>query len=165
MKSLLLLLPVLIIFFCITHESVADEKLTRQQAVSILVKEIIDNSPNRKKIMAYGPQEPLSKGDVVEPAFLPKDTDHKLKQIIENATWFFWIDDNASNDLFAHPTRFVFIDATNSQPTIDNGILTYTSEWWPKINGIDHYKSSDDREKSDDIVYGAKPSLWKLIFD
>jgi len=64
--------------------------------------------------------------------------------------YFFWVDDLPQAE-FIHPTRFVFLDATNCAPTLSNGGILITEErWWPELilpddTVLDFFRIYDDR--------------------
>ena len=131
--------------------------MTREEAKQIIIERVITGDPNKDKLMAFGPQNMLITGDIVAPFIVGRAPFPGVSRIIDKDTWFFWINDDI-NDLFAHPTRFVYIDANHTDPTIGDGIIIDEAGWWPRINGIDHYRYSADRNKeSTDWVYGQLP--------
>jgi hypothetical protein len=138
---------------CAFQKAWSDDLLTRDQAITILVEQVINPSLNKDTLMAFGPQDMLASGDVVEPALLNTPPYAGSTKTIQTPTWFFWIDDEPKSD-FVHYCRFVYIDAGNANPTIGDGITVETQGWWPKINGTNYYKLYQERVESDDFVYG-----------
>ena len=138
---------------CTLHTAWSDDLLTRDQAISILMEQVIDSSINKDTLMAFGPQEMLTAGDVVKPMFLNTEPYNGSATTIQSPTWFFWIDDKP-NPCFVHPCRFVFIAADNPNATIGDGITVEIQGWWPKINGVDYYEVYEERIQSQDMVYG-----------
>jgi hypothetical protein len=148
-----------IAFVVIMVTPAAAEPLSRQEAIDILVREVILPSPTRNLLMAFGPQHPLTPKDLVEPPAEGWDPRQGMVRTIEKPTWFFWIDDEPDAK-FAHPTRYVYIEADRSDPKINDGIIVDFQAWWPKINGK-HYLSRDFDRFFDcpDKVYGQPPPL------
>jgi len=64
--------------------------------------------------------------------------------------YFFWVDDLPQAE-FIHPTRFIFLDATNCNPTVGNGGIVMTEErWWPVLTlpdatVLEFFRIYDDR--------------------
>lgn len=135
------------------------EVISRQEAVDILIREVILPSPTRGAMMAFGPQKPLAPGDKIEPPDRGFDPSQGTVRAIEKPTWFFWIDDEPDAK-FAHPTRYVYIDANQPDPKVNHGIIVDFQAWWPMINGK-HYLSRDADRFFDcpDKVYGQAPPL------
>ena len=46
--------------------------------------------------------------------------------------WLFWVDENPLA-LFAHPTRFVLLDASDSAPDLTNKARVTREDWWPVV--------------------------------
>jgi hypothetical protein len=138
---------------CAFQKAWSDDLLTRDQAVSILMEQVINPSINKDILMAFGPQNMLSGGDVVEPDLLDTPPYAGSTKTIQTPTWFFWIDDKPKAG-FVHDCRFVYIDASITNPTIGNGITIEVQGWWPKINGTIYYDVYEERIKSADFVYG-----------
>ena len=135
------------------------ESLSRREAIDILIREVILSSPTRDVLMAFGPQQPLTSNDKVEPPDRGFDPRQGTVRAIEKPTWFFWIDDEPDAK-FAHPTRYVYIEADQADPRLNNGIIVDFQAWWPMINGK-HYLSRDADRFFDcrDKVYGQAPPL------
>lgn len=133
--------------------------LSRKEAIDILIREVILPSQTRDVLMAFGPQQALTSKDRVEPPAKGWDPGQGIIRTIKHPTWFFWIDDEPDAK-FAHPTRYVYIEADRSNPKVDNGIIVDFQAWWPMVNGK-HYLSRDiDRFfNCPDRVYGQPPPL------
>lgn len=131
--------------------------LTRKQAVKILIEKVIEPSPDKSLIMAFGPQKPLQPGDLVEPVRDEAGPFPVTPRKLDKATWFFWIDDE-SDAKFAHPTRFVYIDANHPDPSLGDGIIVDPQGLWPKINGKSYLGGEYERFfVTKDRVYGKPP--------
>ena len=153
MSKILLLLSAVVLCSCASGFTRA-EALTREQAISVLIAQVINPSPNKDTLVASGPQNRLPPGTVVEP-HRPEATPYPASaRTIQAPTWFFYIDDKPEYG-FVHPTRFVYIDANNPNPVIGNGIIVDAQGWWPKINGVEVEYNGPYTPL--DIVYGAYP--------
>lgn len=106
--------------------------LSREQAIKILLNQVIKPDQVTSKIIAFIYPQPLKPGDTVAPAYTP-DKAHRAAA----EEWFFWIDDTPYAR-FAHPTRFAFVNRTTSEVT------TTKERWWPVINGVNRF--TDDAE-------------------
>ena len=135
------------------------EPLSRKEAIDILVREVILPSPTKSVLMVFGPQQPLISKDRVEPPAEGWDPRQGTVRTLEKPTWFFWIDDEPDAK-FAHPTRYVYIEADHPEPKVNDGIIVDFQAWWPMINGK-HYLSRDADRFFDcpDLVYGSPPPL------
>ena len=134
------------------HDAWSGDLLTRDQAISILIEQVINPSPNKDILMAFGPQNMLQVGDVVEPVFIGTQPYPGNSFSVSNPTWFFWVNDEPDSR-FAHHCRFVYIDVTHSNPLIGDGIIVETQGWWPKINSVEFYKNGP--LVSPDLAYGT----------
>ena len=161
MKNLIFSMILGIGFILINSNAYA---IDRDQAVTILTETIIpmlvttektsDSYLNKSFFTAYGPQQALSTGDRVEPGIpVPASAFLGGDRVIENSTWFFWVDTNKVAK-FAHPTYFVYISATHPNPTVNDGIIIDGQMWWPQINGSHYLESMDDRSTTSDLVFG-----------
>ena len=119
------------------------------------MEQVINPSPTKYLLIALGPQNMLAEGDVVEPAFLNTLPYAGSTKTIQTPTWFYWIDDEPDAG-FVHSTRFVYIDASHSNPTVGDGIEIEIQGWWPKINGTKTYDYPPGNSHPD-LVYGTVP--------
>lgn len=133
------------------------EELKRAEAINILIQEVIERSPNRDVLMAFGPRRPLKPGDLVEPVKNDAGPFPAVSRKIEHPTWFFWIDDEPDAK-FVHPVRFVYIDARHPKPVVGDGIIVDHQGLWPKINGESYLGGEYERFfTTNDRVYGEPP--------
>ena len=119
-------------------------QLSRDEAIAILISEVIDPNPHRDVLVAYGLQNLLHPGDTVAPFLDGSAT------TISADTWFFWVD-NEPSYRFAHSANFVFIDASTG------GVEVQDVEWWPVVNGTETWGSLTERLTTPDRVYGTPP--------
>ena len=158
----ILTVPVLFILVILISFSpqMASSQLTRNEAIEFLISEVIESSPNKDVLMAFGPQDVLLPGTVVVPFDTETEPFPGNPRTIQTETWFFWIDDEPDAK-FVHPTRFVYIDTNNPNPSIGDGIVFEVQGWWPTINGISHYEDFVERVNSPEVVYGSPPTPTK----
>ena len=115
--------------------------LDKWDAIEILVKEIIPPAADDARISAFMLSEPLQNGDVVT-------SDGGGNYPINTNTWFIFIDD-APQAFYAHPTRYVFMDAQDGSYTIVN------ESWPPEINGYSMWNAQLGR--------GHLIELWSVL--
>ena len=94
--------------------------ISKDQAISILVSEIIRPADEYKEISAFMLSEPLRKCDVVA-------SESGQTYSIGANTWFVFIDDDPMA-FFAHDCRYVFIDAQTGAYEVEG------ESWPPEIN-------------------------------
>jgi hypothetical protein len=118
--------------------------ITRDEAIQILINDVIKPGTLDHEVIAFGLDDPLGIGDHVSP-FLPALESWNASEIpnlaggvtLTRVKWFFWVDDLPLAE-YAHDTRFVYIDA-------DNGVSTVTYEqWWCLINGEPQWVEEED---------------------
>ena len=152
----------ILLFGCTLHTAWSDDLLTRDQAISILMEQVINQSNNKETLMVFGPQNYLEDGDKVEPNFPDDENEMVNLHNIVSPIWFFYIDD-LPNAGFVHPTRFVYIDATNDSPTVGDGVEIEYQEWNPKINEDSSYEDVYKGNTHTDWVYGTFPSTVPIM--
>jgi PKD repeat protein len=94
----------------------------KDDAIAILVSKIIKPADSTDGISAYMLSQPLQNGDVVT-------SESGNQYPINTNTWFIFIDDEPLA-FFAHPARYVFIDAQTGSYNISN------ETWPPRINNF-----------------------------
>lgn len=104
-------------------------------ALQILLGEVLLPASASSRVTAHMPSKPLSGGDVVT-------SETGTRYSIGASTWFVFIDD-APEAFFAHPVRYVFIDAASGEYEV------VTESWPPEING--------------DSLWNAPTQAWHLI--
>lgn len=158
MKNLIFVALVVLFttFGCSFQKAWSDDLLTRDQAIAILIEQVITPRVYEDYYMAFGPQTMLTSEDTVRPADLEADLYPGNVYSIQGPTWFFWIDTDKWAK-FVHLVHYVYIDASHPNPTVGDGIIVKDHGLWPKINGIDYLETSDDRAVTSDIVYGEVP--------
>jgi hypothetical protein len=117
--------------------------ITKEKAIEILIDEVIDPSNLTHILYAFTLDEPLQEGDRIAPWLpdpVPAYVDifpYLVYTEIEKPTWFFWIDD-LPYAKYAHPNRFVFIDAQTGD------IVIQDEQWWAVLNDVSLWNSSED---------------------
>ncbi|GAH93412.1 unnamed protein product, partial [marine sediment metagenome] len=97
-------------------------EIGKDEAIRILVSEIIPPASSYARISAAMLSQPLQQGDVVS-------SEGSGQYTIEANTWFVFIDD-VPEAFFAHDTRYVFIDARTGDYDVANEM------WPPLINNV-----------------------------
>ena len=119
------------------------ELITRQQAIDIIVKEIIKPAELDHHTIVFLVKEPVHAGSRIWPYF----EDRKNHEITK-PTWFAWINDRPRAD-FAHDTRYVYLDA-------QTGIYDVKSErWWPVLDGQSLWMTDDEWRDRDLVIYST----------
>ena len=138
---------------------VEDNFISKEQAISILLNEVIQPSQVEGDIIAFTLDEPLSPGDWIGP-YLPKETptytngveapylEGPEMRVMEDKTWFFWVDDSPYAR-YSHQTRFVFIS--------NDGKLTDVvyQGWWPVLNGESLWTQKSEYWNNNNWAYSS----------
>jgi hypothetical protein len=133
----------------LTIEPETELVISRDQAVQILLTQVIPSLPVPENALAFAVREPLDKSAELRPAKT------LLAGTIEGATpgaeppvncWFFMVDPTPEK-AWAHLVRYVFIDSRTGEVT------TQIQEWYPVLNGAPLWVSVQDRKISPDLVY------------
>ena len=133
------LIPLCLFFFSWAYAQ--SPVLPRQIAVDAVIAELGLNPGDHVRVWSpttdfgYGPgfEGTLPPGTVVRPKVLGGDPYPGNTLTTSGLVYLFFVDD-LPNGLFAHPTRFVYVDATMTTPTLANGGLVVQDQgWWPVI--------------------------------
>ena len=111
---------------------------TQEQAVELLMSSIIDPSSSNYRISAYMLSIPIEKGDTIT-------SEDGQNYTVDKDSWFIFIDDQP-NSFFAHPTRYLFIDAK------DGSYKIYDENWPPLINNVSIW-DTNNHSKGDLIKF------------
>ena len=118
-------------------------QVTRDGAIAIIHKQILAALP-ANGFPAYCPYELLNAGDVVVPAVVDDGVDPAtVTMTAANPSWFFFVDLNPVSS-FSHAVKYALVDAVTGK------VSSVNADWWPAINGVPIYASSDDRADSAD---------------
>jgi len=93
-------------------------EITKDEAYDILMDEIIKPGSSNSSSSAFMLSELLEPGDVI-------NSDSGEAYTIDKHSWFVFIDDSPGS-FFAHPTRYILIDA-------ETGETTTIDEFWPPL--------------------------------
>lgn len=120
--------------------------LTRTEANNIVINQIIQNHPAMNELIAYsydpfGTANMLHIGDTIG-EFIPSFT-----HVLTADSWLFWLD-LAPGNWFEHPTMIVLVNDA------DSSIMTFSTTWFPVVNGLHLYSSFEERTFSPDIIWG-----------
>ena len=124
--------------------------ITADEAAQILLDNIIKPDELNYDLIAFMWPEPLNPGDTITPHDLLGNT-----YVMEDNTWFFWVNDFPFA-MFSHPTRYVFIDASTGDYTIE------IEGWWPQLNEEDLWGTPEEYWDKNYWVYSTyenSPSL------
>ena len=137
--------------FIFNIQSVPQE-LTKEEAIEILINQVIKPSTLDHTIYAFTLDDPLREGDKIAP-WLPEPVPASVEKFpyliyreITKPTWFFWIDD-VPRGKFAHENRFVFIDAVTGDVDVQE------EKWWPVLNDVSLWNASKDYWNPDNWAY------------
>jgi hypothetical protein len=107
-----------------------------EQAVELVVSGVVKPETLDHEVIVFSWPEPLEAGDRMEAYRLPETEQDGQIRTIERETWFFWIED-APGALFAHRTRFVFVERASGELSVVDDL------WWPVLNGDGLWVSSE----------------------
>ncbi len=117
--------------------------ITRDQAIAIVTTSIIDTSSVKQSIHGYALQSTIPAGAVIAQNLI-----HTLA-VAPATCWFFWLD-MSPVAFFGHDTKFVLV--RDSDGAI---VLVIDAEWWPAVNGVNHYANQLDRDTTPDLFWLA----------
>lgn len=125
---------------------------TRDSAISRVMAQIIDPSPYKNSLIAFI-YDPPGADSTLDPGTTVAPLDSEFVRTLPAKTWMFWID--LTGDVrFAHPCKFVYVDANTGAVTSDDGL------WWPAVTApgdttVYPWKSIDERgSDSTSRIYG-----------
>lgn len=113
--------------------------ITRQEAIDIIMEEVIRPNMLDHDVLAFLSVEPLKSGDRVNEAFEETEA-----IIINTPTWFAWVNDDPAAE-FAHTTRYVFVDAMNG------AVNVLEREWWPLVNDELIFQTREELKR--DVIF------------
>jgi hypothetical protein len=96
--------------------------LTREQVAAIVLKQVIRPESLDHDVIAFLGRAPLGPADTLAEA-----SDSPRQKTFSRLTWFAWVNDRPLA-YFAHPTRYVFVDAHTGELSVE------TRSWWPSLN-------------------------------
>ncbi|MEE9583558.1 MAG: C13 family peptidase [Dehalococcoidales bacterium] len=149
---------VLILILVLLPGGSSEEPLTKEQAIAILLDEVIQPQTVDHYLIAFTLDEPLAQGSEVSPfapSLLPDDVTtlpYLVPETLASVQWFFWVDD-APFAKFAHSNRFVFIDAASG------AVRVQEEAWWPFIDGqeVSRWITADGRREAKNWVFNNIP--------
>jgi hypothetical protein len=128
------------------------KQLTRDEAIQILINEVIQPETLDHILYAFAREIPLQQGDRTAP-WLPDPLPETIETFpylvyreSQKPEWFFWIDD-VPRALFQHECRFVYIDA------VSGAVNVQAEQWWPVLNDASIWNSSKDYWNTDNWAY------------
>jgi peptide/nickel transport system substrate-binding protein len=109
----------------------------------ILIEEVIDPPNLTTDLIAFRWPEPLMVGDVITPCI------HESGEYLVNSSkWFYWIDD-CPYAMFAHDTRYVFIDDETGEYEV------LVEKWPPSLNGQEMWSTPEEFWDPNNWVYST----------
>ena len=138
--------------------SPGEKSLTKEQAIAILLDEVVQPETVDHYVIAFTLDEPLPEDSEVSPyapSPLPdnvKTLPYLMPETLATAQWFFWVDD-APFARFAHPTRFVFIDVASG------AVRVQEEAWWPYVDGqpVSQWITADGRREAKNQAFNNIP--------
>ncbi len=119
----------------------------RNDAIAIATTGVIDTLSSKAIALGYAPQTIQVPGESIY------DEDAYLIAVVADSSWFIWIDELPMAD-FAHPTRYVLVDAITGSITLNSG-----GGFYPTVGGTDRYRTDADRAGPD--LFYTGPSAPK----
>lgn len=115
------------------------EAIPKVEAVQKVIDEVLMPAGlGASDVVVYGPVEPLQAGERVLPV-LEADGAHAEVFVIEHPTWFFWID-LMPFARFAHPTQFVYVDASTGEVRVQDQM------WYAVLNAEEFLPIEDKND-------------------
>jgi hypothetical protein len=125
-------------------DSIQSQTIDREAAKTVIIQKIIRPEKLDHDVLAYLVREPLEPGNWIAPHGFPDETD-----TLHVLTWFSWIDD-APDAEFAHPGRFVFLNA------LTGDIIVKEVEWSPVLNDTTVlWRDYDDRNMNTFLIFST----------
>ena len=129
-----------------TYKSTTQRMITREEAIEIIMSEVIIPDSLKHDIIAFLGRVPLKPGDKVK-----QDDADSMVIDIDKPTWFAWVYDNPQS-FFWNPTRYVMINAISGEfeilirgwpPLINSEAVWRSLEEW-KGNEYKFFSTIDD---------------------
>jgi len=121
--------------------------LSQEEALQLVIDQVLTpQGITEDNVIVYSPGHPLVEGDEVRPV-LSLEGDAPITTVIEEDTWFFWVD-LAPFTRFAHATLFVYVDQ-NTQA------ITYKEESWFAMLNDEPLRQQNNYEEDEFWVYGT----------
>ncbi|XOV70859.1 MAG: right-handed parallel beta-helix repeat-containing protein [Verrucomicrobiota bacterium] len=123
-------------------------QITREQAIDILIENVIAPLPDKEKMIALGLQETLEEEDRLT-AFDPSPNGTAARPI-DSPCWFFMLDHDPGAS-WAHPVDYVLINC-------QTGAIEQTLRrlWYPELNGLAFWNSLESKESKNDLVFAGR---------
>jgi hypothetical protein len=115
--------------------------LTRQEAIDIIINQVIVPPTLTHQVTAYLGMETVSPGSTIWPF-----KNYEKPITVSAPTWFGWVND-VPLAFFQHPTRYVLINA------LDGSYEVLNKNWWPVLNGESLWMSEEEKENPEVLIY------------
>jgi len=119
----------------------------------ILIDEIIQPANLTTDLIAYRWPELLQEGDVITPS-----GENESEHTIESNKWFYWVND-CPYALFAHETRYVFIDEKTGDYEVK------VEKWPPALNDVVMWPTPEEFWNPEYWVYTTLEPELNVVFE
>lgn len=126
-------------------------EITEEEALEILFEEVIIPTESNNRNCAFMPDEVLQAGDLVSSV-------DGSEYPVNEASWFVFVDD-MPEAYYAHPVRYVFIEAQSGEVTV------YDEQWPPLVNDIDLFDADFELIKCFAVVPNAPEVIEESSID
>ncbi len=107
-------------------------RLAADQARQVVVEQFLSNQTEDEMLRLHGPVL-LETGTQIASAGSSSFLYPTTPLTIDRQMWFFWVDE-IPLALFAHPTQFILLDASNREPNFDQDAIVTREGWWPEMS-------------------------------
>jgi hypothetical protein len=124
-------------------------RISRDQAIEILHRTVIDSHPRKSELLALGLHEPIGRADELR-VYDPNRTLGQWEVAESDPCWFFLVDEDPTSN-WMHPVRYVKIDCRSGDL-----LQNEPAFWYPELNGQPFWNRVKDRESARDRVFVGK---------
>lgn len=142
----------------VTPDIGADEVrlLSRAEATQLVLDQVVQGHPHEAELVGFlynkvAPDSLLPPGSVVA------DYDSTFIRIVEEPSYFFWLDDKP-NAIWSHATTFALVGAGSGDVTVQAG------QSWPVVDTLDVDRFYVEGNASPELITGAYDTVVDLPF-
>ena len=118
--------------------------LSKEDAVSLVLAEVVGDND----YYVYMVDDILDSGTFIT---IPRpEGDYNVT--LDRNVWFFYLDEEPLAP-FAHPTHFVLVNVDDAEYTV------YDEEYYPVIDGVSYWSTTEERENEENVIYPAEPEF------
>jgi hypothetical protein len=117
--------------FAVTTVAGPAPALTGARARLAVREQLLAGALDDETLRLHGPVL-LPAGSLVTGSIVDSQLYGAVSVPTDRPTWFFWIDEVPAA-AFEHPTRFVFLDATDATPDLAAEATVIQTGWWPNV--------------------------------